>query len=75
MVQYMDRIYVKHNNKLPVHELGLLLWRDQIVRQAPIQERILNILLEMIHRERSGEIIDRALIRAATQVCFLSLQS
>ena len=69
-VQYMDRIYVKHHNKLPVHDLGLLLWRDQVVRRAPIQERILNILLDLIHRERTGEIIDRALVRAVTQVNF-----
>lgn len=64
----MDRIYVKHHNKLPVHDLGLLLWRDQVIRRPPIQERTLNILLDMIHRERTGEIVDRALIRSATQV-------
>ena len=68
IVQYMDRIYVKHHNKAPVHDLGLFLWRDQVVRRAPIQDRILNILLDMVHRERSGEIIDRALVRSVTQV-------
>lgn len=67
-LQYMDRIYVKHHHKLPVHELGLLLWREHVVRHAPIQERLLNILLETIHRERTGEMIDRALVRAITQV-------
>ena len=67
-MQYMDRIYVKHHNKAPVHDLGLTLWRDHVVRRAPIKDRILNILLDMVYRERSGEIIDRALVRSVTQV-------
>lgn len=36
-LQYMDRIYVKHQNKVPVHQLGLNLWRDTVVRSPRIQ--------------------------------------
>jgi len=68
ILMYMDRIYVQRNNKAPVHQLGLDLWRDNIVRQPQIQERLLTILLEFIHRERLGEVIDRALIRSVTQM-------
>lgn len=64
----MDRIYVKMNNLAPVHQLGLNLWRDHVVRRPQIQDRLLSIMLDSIHRERTGEIIDRALIRATTQV-------
>lgn len=66
--QYMDRIYVKHNNKVPVHQLGLDLWRDTVLRSRVIQERMQGILLQLVHRERSGEVIDRALMRAITMV-------
>ena len=31
-LQYMDRVYVKHQNKAPVHQLGLDLWRDLVLR-------------------------------------------
>lgn len=60
---------MKHNNLAPVHQLGLNLWRDNVIRRPQIQVRLLAITLDNIHRERSGEIIDRALMRAITQVC------
>ena len=67
-LQYMDRVYVKQHNLAPVHQLGMNLWRDHVVRRPQIQERMLAIVLDAIHRERTGEVIDRALVRAATQV-------
>ena len=67
--QYMDRIYVKHQNKAPVHQLGLDLWRDCVVRRPAIKERLLVLMLGLIARERDGEVIDRALMRNITQAC------
>ncbi len=66
--QYMDRIYVKHQNKAPVTQLGLELWRDCVVRRRGIRDRMLGMLLDLIHRERTGDIVDRALLRAITTV-------
>ncbi|BDA49097.1 Cullin-3 [Coccomyxa sp. Obi] len=66
ILMYMDRIYVKHQNKAPVTQLGLDLWRDCVVRRRGIRERMLAMLLDLIHRERTGDIIDRALLRAIT---------
>ena len=66
--QYMDRIYVKHQNRAPVAQLGLDLWRDHVVRQKGIRDRMLSMLLELIHRERTGDIVDRALLRSITMV-------
>lgn len=68
LAQYMDRIYVKHQNKAPVTQLGLDLWRDCVVRRRGIRERMLVMLLDTIHRERTGDIIDRALLRSITTV-------
>ena len=67
-LQYMDRVYVKHQNKTPVHQLGLNKWRDVVVRDRRIKERLLKLLLEHVHRERTGELIDRNLMRSITQV-------
>ncbi len=64
----MDRTYVAQQHKTPVFQLGLDLWRDHVVHNKHIKERLLVILADLIHRERTGEIIDRSLIRSTTQV-------
>ena len=64
----MDRIYVKHQNKVPVHQLGLDKWRDVVVRNKRVRERLLTTLLELVQKERTGEVIDRALMRSITMV-------
>ena len=64
----MDRVYVKHQNKTPVHQLGLNKWRDVVVRDRRIKERLLKLLLEHVQRERTGELVDRNLMRSITQV-------
>jgi cullin 3 len=35
ILMYMDRTYVPQHQKMPVHELGLKLWHDHVVR-APL---------------------------------------
>ncbi|PSC70166.1 cullin 3 [Micractinium conductrix] len=66
ILMYMDRIYVKQQNRVTVHQLGLDLWCDVVVRNARIRERLLGMLLDMVQRERGGEHVDRGLIRAQT---------
>eukprot|EP00246_Nothoceros_aenigmaticus_P013947 TRINITY_DN5071_c0_g1_i1.p1 TRINITY_DN5071_c0_g1~~TRINITY_DN5071_c0_g1_i1.p1 ORF type:complete len:736 (-),score=193.26 TRINITY_DN5071_c0_g1_i1:582-2789(-) len=68
ILMYMDRTYVTNNNKTPVHELGLNLWRDNIVRSPKIRDRLLDTLLELVQRERTGDIINRGLMRNITQM-------
>jgi len=66
ILMYMDRVYVKQQSQKPIHELGLDLWRDVVVRRPGIRDRMQTTLLDMISRERSGEIISRDLIRSIT---------
>jgi hypothetical protein len=40
----------------------------QVVQHPHIHQRLLAILGDMVSRERAGEIVDRALLRATTQV-------
>ncbi|CAA7396077.1 unnamed protein product [Spirodela intermedia] len=68
ILMYMDRTYVSNNNKTPVHELGLSLWREHIIHSENIRSRLLNMLLEQIYRERTGEVIDRGLMRNITKM-------
>ncbi|CAM6006835.1 unnamed protein product [Sphagnum balticum] len=68
ILMYMDRTYVNNFNKTPVHELGLNLWRDNIVRSPKIKDRLLDMLLDLVHRERTGEVINRGLMRNITKM-------
>ncbi|WIA11985.1 hypothetical protein OEZ85_012066 [Tetradesmus obliquus] len=68
ILMYMDRTYVTQQHKTPVFQLGLDLWREQVVRHPQIHQRLLAILGDMVSRERAGEIVDRALLRATTQM-------
>lgn len=63
VLMYMDRTYIPNNRKTPVHELGLNLWRDNVIHSNKIQTRLLNTLLEYILKERTGEVINRGLMR------------
>ncbi|KAA8532988.1 hypothetical protein F0562_032894 [Nyssa sinensis] len=63
ILMYMDRTFIPSNHKTPVHELGLNLWRDNIIHSSKIQMRLLNTLLELILIERTGEVINRGLMR------------
>lgn len=68
----MDRTFVAQQQRTPVYQLGLELWRDNVVRNKAIAERLLAILTDLVMRERSGEMIDRSLIKSVTQVRALS---
>ncbi len=68
MLQYMDRTYVVQQQKTTVFALGLELWRDHVVRNSCIRGRLQAILLDLVLKERTGDVINRSLFRAVTQV-------
>ncbi|KAL6562526.1 Cullin-3A [Orobanche gracilis] len=63
ILMYMDRTFIPTTRKTSVHELGLNLWRDNIVHSSKVQPRLLNTILDLILRERLGEVINRGLMR------------
>ncbi|KAL6994217.1 Cullin-3A [Sarracenia purpurea var. burkii] len=63
ILMYMDRTFIPSTHKTPVHELGLNLWRDNIIHSSKIQSRLQVTLLELVQSERTGEVIDRGLMR------------
>ena len=45
-----DRTYVNQHKKAPVYELGLKLFKENVIRQERIQNNLLETPLEMIRR-------------------------
>ncbi|KAJ0703500.1 putative cullin [Helianthus annuus] len=63
IVMYMDRTYVPSTHKTPVRELGLNLWRDNVIHSVDIQTRLQVTLLDSVQKERNGEVIKRDLMK------------
>ncbi|XP_019185705.1 PREDICTED: cullin-3A-like [Ipomoea nil] len=63
ILMYMDRTFIPSTHKTPVHELGLNLWRENVIHSSKIQARLQDTLLELVQQERNGEVINRGLMR------------
>lgn len=59
LLVHQDRVYVQQNNLENVYNLGLIIFRDQVVRFECIQRHLQHTLLDMIARERRGEVVER----------------
>jgi cullin 3 len=67
-MQYMDRTFVKSFNKTPVYTHGMDIWRDEIVHYQDVGGRLLEIFLEQVAAERSGDIVDRSTLAEVTKM-------
>ncbi|KAK2419899.1 cullin-3A [Trifolium repens] len=63
ILMYMDRTFVPSSRKTPVHELGLNIWRDVVIHSNKTQSRLLDTLIDLVLKERNGEVINRGLMR------------
>ncbi|XP_059221899.1 cullin-3 isoform X2 [Stomoxys calcitrans] len=68
ILMYMDRVYVQNREVENVYNLGLILFRDDIVRYSEIQKALRETLLNMVMDERSGEAINHLAIKNACQM-------
>uniref|UniRef100_A0A1I8M276 Cullin family profile domain-containing protein n=1 Tax=Musca domestica TaxID=7370 RepID=A0A1I8M276_MUSDO len=68
ILMYMDRVYVQNRDVENVYNLGLILFRDEIVRYSEIQKALRETLLNMVMSERSGEAINHLAIKNACQM-------
>jgi cullin 3 len=57
-----------HHNVPTVYDLGLMVFRDNVARSVRIKERLLKMILSLIHKERTGEPINRGLLKSITQM-------
>lgn len=68
ILMYMDRTFIPSTHKTPVYELGLNLWRDHVIHSSKIHKRLQDTLLELVLHERTGEVINRSLMRNVIQM-------
>jgi len=71
ILMYMDRVYVQQNNVDNVYNLGLMIFRDQVVRYPSIRDHLQHTLLEMVAKERRGEVVDRGAVKNACQMLMI----
>jgi cullin 3 len=71
ILMYMDRVYVQQNHVDNVHNLGLIIFRDQVVWYDCIRDHLRETLLDMVMQERKGEAVDRIAIKNACQMLIM----
>ncbi|KRZ83754.1 Cullin-3 [Trichinella sp. T8] len=64
-LQKKDRVYVSQHSVDPVYDLGLILFRDEVIRYDGIRDNLSNTLLNMIMAERHGEAIHMLSVKNA----------
>ncbi|KAH8402951.1 hypothetical protein KR222_000765, partial [Zaprionus bogoriensis] len=76
ILMYMDRVYVQQREVDNVYNLGLQLFKDQVVRYSEIQKALREKLLGMVMEERHGEAINHLAIKnACTMLITLGINS
>lgn len=71
ILMYMDRVYVQQNDVENVYNLGLQIFREEIVRHERIRTHLRETLLTMVMNERKGEVIDHLSIKNACQMLMI----
>jgi len=68
ILMYMDRTFVKQNNRKAVYDVGVAVFGEHCLRSARVKDRMRELLLGLVHAERCGEKVDRDLIRGMTHM-------
>ncbi|XP_072268575.1 cullin-4A-like [Pyxicephalus adspersus] len=62
---FLDRTYVLQNSLLPsIWDMGLELFRCHVISDKLVQTKTIDGILLLIEKERSGEAVDRSLLRS-----------
>jgi len=62
ILMYMDRNFVTQYKKVPVYEMGLVIFREKVSGHPRVKSHLLTLLLDNITAERRGEQVDRILL-------------
>ena len=71
ILMYMDRVYVQQQSVENVYNLGLCIFRDQVVKCPRINSHLRALLLDMVTRERNGEVVNRLALRKACEMLMI----
>lgn len=47
ILMYMDRTFVSFNKKMPVYEMGLVVFRDAVARHEKVKGRLQALILQV----------------------------
>merc|ERR1711991_216359 len=64
ILMYMDRAYVVQHKKIGVYSMSLQIFREVIVFNENVRDRMRSIILSNIYEERCGQVIDRSMMRS-----------
>ncbi|RDD40923.1 Cullin-3-B [Trichoplax sp. H2] len=65
ILMYMDRVYVHGKSLDTIYNMGLILFRDLVARSGHIRDYLCKTLLELVDKERQGEVVDRGAVKNA----------
>lgn len=65
---YLDRTYVTSANVLPVYDLGLKTFLQVVVQHPKVRPRLTQVMLSWVQRERTGEMINRGVLKNMVQM-------
>mmetsp|Transcript_41983 Transcript_41983/g.94338 ORF Transcript_41983/g.94338 Transcript_41983/m.94338 type:complete len:789 (+) Transcript_41983:1-2367(+) len=63
ILMYMDRNFVSQYKKVPVYEMGLVIFRENVSGHPRVKTRLLTLMLDNIAEERRGAQVDRILLK------------
>eukprot|EP00930_Biecheleria_cincta_P040180 TRINITY_DN27551_c0_g1_i1.p1 TRINITY_DN27551_c0_g1~~TRINITY_DN27551_c0_g1_i1.p1 ORF type:complete len:788 (-),score=181.16 TRINITY_DN27551_c0_g1_i1:93-2456(-) len=63
ILMYMDRNFVTQYKKVPVYEMGLIIFREKVSGHQRVKSHLLTLMLDNIAAERKGEQVDRILLK------------
>ncbi|KAJ7274406.1 Cullin-domain-containing protein [Mycena haematopus] len=72
ILKYMDRVYAKSADVPEIWDAGLNLFLEHIIR-PPIKQHLVTAILNQIHFERDGYVVNRSAIKGCVDV-FLALE-
>ncbi|KAL9649739.1 hypothetical protein ABK040_009554 [Willaertia magna] len=61
LFSYLDRFYTKHNNRDSLKDVGLKAYQQKVYEI--VKKDMAQALLDKIHKERDGDLIDRSLMK------------
>jgi len=61
LFNYLDRYYTKHNNRDDLRSVGLKCYQELVY--GSIKRDMAQALLDKIHKERDGDLIDRSMMK------------
>ncbi|CDW52179.1 cullin 3 [Trichuris trichiura] len=68
ILMYMDRVYVQQHCVESVYNLGLILFRDEVIRYEGIREHLTEDLLKMVAAKRQGYAVNLVNLKTACQM-------